>query len=160
MGRSRASTYEFQGDTNIQFKTEEKGRNLHNYPKPGSLTHNLMKFSQQPWKIDVVDTMQGPVGLLGTRFFCVPHFFDYRKQPSFSLHDLPWVPTGRFKQLLIREGEDERPGRNNQEQPWVKVLFFHQWIHTAISLSCFADTETPTRWEKLMINDGMLPTSM
>ena len=35
------------------------------------------------------DTLQGPVGLLGTRTFCVPHFFDYRKQPSFTLHDLP-----------------------------------------------------------------------
>ena len=23
---------------------------------------------------------------------CVPHFLDYKKQPSFSLHDLPWVP--------------------------------------------------------------------
>ena len=33
-----------------------------------------------------------------------PLFLDYRKLPSFSLHDLPWVPRGRFKQLLIREG--------------------------------------------------------
>ena len=44
------------------------------------------------------------MGLPGTKAFCVPHPFDYRKQPSFSLHDLPWVPTGRFKQLLMREG--------------------------------------------------------
>ena len=50
------------------------------------------------------DTEQDPVGLPGTKAFCVPHPFDYRKQPSFSLHDLPWVPTGRFKQLLMREG--------------------------------------------------------
>ena len=48
--------------------------------------------------------MQHPVGLLGTRPFCVPHFFDYRKQHSFILHDLSWVPMGRFKQLLVREG--------------------------------------------------------
>ena len=27
-----------------------------------------------------------------------------------------------------------------------------------ISLNYFADTETPSRWEKLMIKDGMLPT--
>ena len=47
--------------------------------------------------------MQGPVGLLGTRPFCVPLFFDYKKQPPFSLRDLPRVPIGRFKQLLIRE---------------------------------------------------------
>ena len=33
-------------------------------------------------------------------------------------------------------------------------------MHTAISLSCFADAETPSRWEKLTINNGILPTSM
>ena len=47
---------------------------------------------------------EGSVGLLGTRPVCVPRFFDYRKWPSLSLHDLPWVPTGRFKQLLNKEG--------------------------------------------------------
>ena len=35
------------------------------------------------------DTLQGPVGLLGIKPFCVPLFFDYRKQPSLSLHDVP-----------------------------------------------------------------------
>ena len=35
---------------------------------------------------------------------CVTSFSDQRKQPSVSLHDLHWVPVGRFKQLLIREG--------------------------------------------------------
>ena len=49
-----------------------------------------------------------------------------------------------------------RPGRNSQEQPWGKILFPHQWIHTKISLSYFSGTETPSRWEKLMIN-YMLP---
>ena len=44
------------------------------------------------------------MGLPGTMAFCVPHPFDFRKQPSFSLRDLPWVPTGRFKQLLMRKG--------------------------------------------------------
>ena len=34
------------------------------------------------------DDEQGPVGLLRTKILCVPHFFD-RKQPSFSLCDLP-----------------------------------------------------------------------
>ena len=41
-----------------------------------------------------VDPMQGPVGLLGIRPFCVPHFFDYKKKPSFSPHDLSWVHGG------------------------------------------------------------------
>ena len=76
------------------------------------------------------------------------YFFDHMKQPSFSLHDLPWLPVGRFKHLLIKGG-DTRQGRNNQEQPWGEDLFPHQQIHTTMSLSCFADTETPCRWEKL-----------
>ena len=55
---------------------------------------------------------------------------------------------------------DVRPGRNSEGQLWDKVLFPHQGVHTTISLSYFADTETPSRWEKLIINDGILPTSM
>ena len=138
-----------------------------------------------------------------------PH---YRKQPSLSLHDLPWFPMGRFKQLFfffffflfiylfilffnftilywfchistwihhrytrgphpepsslfpphtipLGKGRDTRPRRNNQERPWGKVLFPHQCIHT-ITLSYFAETESPSRWEQLMINDGMLPKSL
>ena len=70
------------------------------------------------------------------------------KQPSFSLHDFPQVPVGRFKHLLIKGG-DMRPGRNSKEQPWGEDLFPHQQINTTMSSSCFADTETPCRWEKL-----------
>ena len=51
---------------------------------------------------------------------------------------------GRSKQLLIREGRGW--GRNSQEQPWGKILFLHQRIHTTMSLSYFADTETPSRY--------------
>ena len=40
--------------------------------------------------------------------FCVLHFFDYRKQPSFSLHDLPRVPMGRVKQWLIRDTREKQ----------------------------------------------------
>ena len=40
-------------------------------------------------------------------------------------------------------------------QPWGKVLVPPQRIHTTMSLS-FADSETPSRWEKF--NNGMLPT--
>jgi len=46
------------------------------------------------------------------------------------------------------KGGDARPGINTQEQPWGRVLYLHQWIHT-ISLSYFADAETLFRWEKL-----------
>ena len=38
--------------------------------------------------INVTDAHKGPVSLLGTKPFRVPHFLDYRKQPSLSLHDL------------------------------------------------------------------------
>ena len=58
--------------------------------------------------------------------FCVFHFFDYRKQASFSIHEFPWVPLSRFKQLLIREGRGcETRGKTLREtivQPWGKVL--------------------------------------
>ena len=58
-----------------------------------------------------------------------------------------------------------RPGRNKQSrgtivQPWGRVLVPLQGIHTTVSPSCFADAEAPTRWEKLAVNDGVLPTSM
>ena len=52
------------------------------------------------------ENLQGMVGLLVTRLFSVPRFFDYRKQSSFSLHDLSWVPMDTLKQLLIREGRE------------------------------------------------------
>ena len=43
----------------------------------------------------------------------------------------------------------------------LNVLFPHPWIYATVSLDYSADTEPPTpRWEKLMINNGMLPTSM
>ena len=64
----------------------------------------------------------------------------------------------RFKQLLVRKGRVCRE-INHQEQPWGKVLLPHQWIHT-ISSSYFSDTETSSRWEKLMIKDGRLVTGM
>ena len=52
-----------------------------------------------------------------------------------------------------REGM-QRQGRSSQDkivQPWGRVLVPPQGIHVTISLSCFADTETPTRWEKLTV---------
>ena len=51
-------------------------------------------------------------------------------------------------------------GTNSQEQPSGKVPFPHEQIQATIYLSYFADTEMPSRWEKLMINDDMPPTGM
>ena len=79
------------------------------------------------------------------RYTRVPH-----PEPS-SLFPPHTIPLGK--------GLDRRPRRNNQERPWGKVLFPHQCIHT-ITLSYFAETESPSRWEQLMINDGMLPKSL
>ena len=62
------------------------------------------------------DAEQGLVGFLRTKILCVPHFFGYRKQPSFSLHGLPWVPVGRFKQLLIGEERGACETREKQSR--------------------------------------------
>ena len=83
-----------------------------------------------------LETEPAPAGILGTKPFWVPHFFDSGKQPSFILRDPPRVSMGRFKCLLTKKGGDARPGRNSQEQPWGKVLFPHQWICTTMSLRC------------------------
>ena len=57
---------------------------------------------------------------------------------------------------MVKDG-DRRPGRNSQEaivQPWDRVL-----IYSTISLNLFADVETSFTWEKLAINDKVLPQS-
>ena len=80
---------------------------------------------------------------------CDP-IFDYRKWPSFILHDFSSVLMGIFKQLLIKEEEMQDQGEtNSQDQHWGKILFPHQQIYTTTSLSYFTDTETLSRWEKL-----------
>ena len=77
-----------------------------------------------------------------------------------SLPQPPWpsLSSNGQIQLLIRQERGDQGATNREEQPGSKVLFPHQRIHMTISLSYFSDTETPTRWEKLMIKDGMLPT--
>ena len=102
----------------------------------------------------------GPCGAPGQKAFLCSHFFDYRRQTSFSLHDLSWVSRGRFKQLLIREGRGCKTREKQSRAPLglgpvspstdthnnTFELFYRHW--------------NPSRWEKLTINDGMLPTSM
>ena len=110
-----------------------------------------------------IDTEQGPMGSLGTKPFCVPHFLDYRKQPSFSLHDLPWFPRGIFKQLLVREGrgcktwKKQTVKRNSsaelEQGPDSPSMDTHNNI-----FELFCRYWNPSRWEKLTVNDGMLPT--
>ena len=61
----------------------------------------------------------------------------------------------------LGKGEDARPGRNKLSRaalgqdpvsPSKDALI--------ISLSYFADTVTPSRWAKLMINSGRMPISI
>ena len=94
-----------------------------------------------------LDTEQDPVGLLGTKAFLCPPFIEYWKLASLSLQDIPWV------------SRMQRQGRNGPEtivQPWGRVLVPPQGIHRTVSLSCFANTESPTRWEKLAVINGIL----
>ena len=50
------------------------------------------------------ETEHDPVGLLGMEAFARFLFVSFLKGIDSNLHDLPWVPKGRFKQLLIRKG--------------------------------------------------------
>ena len=95
------------------------------------------------------DNMQGMMGLLVTRLFSVPHFFDYRKQPSFSLHDLSWVPMDRLKQLLIRERRECETRKKQSRAAMGQCPASPSKDAQNTILSSFADTETPSRWEKL-----------
>ena len=101
---------------------------------------NFPSFSFQ-----VSDTEQDPVGLLGTKPFCVFHFFDYTKQASFSIHEFPWVPINRFKQLLIRKGRGWGP----REEQIVKRKDSVTWRQGPDSLS--RDTDSKHLWAVLQI---------
>ena len=66
------------------------------------------------------------------------------------------LSSNRQVQRVANQGREgiQKPGKNNQEtlvQPCGKVLVSHQGTHTTEFPSCFADTETPTRWEKLPV---------
>ena len=70
----------------------------------------------------------------------------------------PWSsPSSEGQvQTVANQGREgmQRQGRRSQDtivQPWGRVLVPPQGIHITISLSCFADTEIPTRWEKLKL---------
>ena len=63
---------------------------------------------------------------------------------SMTFPEFHWADSSRCS---LGKGGNGRPERNHQEQPWSKVLFPHQGIHT-ISLSYFADNETPKFLQK------------
>ena len=99
------------------------------------------------------DTEQDPAGLLDTKVFLCLLFLVCRKQASFSLHDLSWVPKGRFKQLLIREGRGcgDKAGqvkkqyrRLARQSPCSPSRHIHRKI-----FKLFCRTKTPTKGKML-----------
>ena len=66
----------------------------------------------------------GPCGVPKYKSFLCSLFLVCRKWASFSLPDLPCVPTGRFKQLIMREWMEnknkgrviKKQGRSNQDK--------------------------------------------
>ena len=90
----------------IQHEQQKKSRS-----DLGSLPHAYSFWNQA-----------GSCGAPGHTRLSVSPFLIFRKWASFSLQDVPWVPRGRFRQLLIREGRDaetrEEQSRNNSTALW------------------------------------------
>ena len=96
------------------------------------------------------DIKQSPVELLGTKTFCYPHYFNYRKQPSFSLHDFPLVSISRFKELLIREGKELKIRRNKKSRAALGQGPFPPLMYICSIFELFCRYWKPL-WVKLMI---------
>ena len=94
----------------------------------------------------------GPCGARGHKDLSEsPHFLYSRKQLSVCLRDLPRVPKGRFKQLLIREGSGcETRGKQSREVLGQGPVSLSTDKHSNI-FELFTGTETPSRWEHLWL---------
>ena len=94
------------------------------------------------------------LGSWGQKLFCVPQSFDYKKEASFSLPDLPWVPTGRFKQLLIGKGSEgtqdkgETVIRNNRAPLGQGLVLKKEFIGPGLHLRpvCADRARPPLQW--------------
>ena len=87
-----------------------------------------------------------------TAAYQAPPSMGFSRQEYWSGVPLP-SPTGRFRQMLTREGRAQRQGRSSERNSSAasgQVLIPSGDTQTG-SLSCFADTESPTRWEKLTV---------
>ena len=113
---------------------------------------NILIYNKEHWGLESEgDTAQGPVELVGTKTYLSPHFLYYRKQLSVRLHDLPWIPKGRFKQLLIREGSGcETREKQSREVLGQGPVSLSTDKHRNI-FELFTGTETPSRWENLWL---------
>ena len=126
-----------------------QGRDLHAERIKTPLTLGLQPFHQTP---DLARLSLKPYFLL---HLVSPSLFLGLGLVGFISHT-----RGRFKLLLIREGRrletKEKQSRSALGQGPVSPSM--DTYHNIFEL--LADTETPSRWEKLTINDGMLTTSM
>ena len=109
----------------------------------------MPKFSRKQLQTFALqcEIKQGPMGLLNTSLSESP--ISCFKGISFSLHDLPWVPKGRFKQLLTRgERGTERHIQETIVQTWGRLLVHFQGIYTIISLSSSTELKPPRNENK------------
>ena len=94
-------------------------------------------------------------GSWAQRPFCVPHFLIIGNRLHSASMTFPEFQWGRFKQMLIREGRGCRDKGGTVRRTNSAALGQGPGSPSrdtqTISLSCFADTESPTRWEKLTV---------
>lgn len=84
----------------------------------------------------------------------VSHFLIIEKYALFSLQGLCLSFNEQIQTITIRKEKGIlRQGRGSQEtvKSWGRVWSSSQRIHITISLSSFAEAETPTKWEKLTV---------
>lgn len=95
----------------------------------------------------------GPCGAPGNRSLSEPPISSLRKWASFSLQDLP--ESHREVQTDANQGREGPETREEQQEKQQRSLGAGadppQGIHSTGSLSCFADTESPTKREKLTV---------
>ena len=92
------------------------------------------------------------------QLFSVPHCFDYRKQPSsasMTFPELQWADSNSYWSGKRGETREQQTGKSSLGARSCFPIKGYTWLYL---WAIFSDTETPSRWEKLMIKDGMLPT--
>ena len=80
----------------------------------------LQQFGEHKWRTGSESNRN--LWAPGHKNLC-PLFLNHRKYASFRLQDLRWVPQGRFKQLLMREGGN---AKTREEQPRNKSAALRQ----------------------------------
>ena len=89
--------------------------------------------------------------LLDTKAFCAPHCLTTGTRLHSASKTFPEFQWAGSNSCLMREGRRCRDkGGTVKKQPWGKVLVCLD-THNSLALICFADTETPSRWE--IVND-------